>query len=121
MGNAHLPRPHADAYASSRPPEIEGEATNRAVMMSGLTGCRLYVVHVTCEPAVEAIRRGRALGYPVMGETCIQYFFLTVKDHMAQPNFQGAKYICSPPIRMPAPPSTFAIPATSSARSNLSP
>src|SRR5664279_31190 len=86
-------------HASSRPPEIEGEATNRAVVMAGLTNCRLYVVHVTCEPAVEALRRGRAAGYPVMGETCIQYFFLTVKDHMAQPNFQGAKYICSPPIR----------------------
>ena len=76
-------------HASSRPPEIEGEATNRAVVMAGLTGCRLYVVHVTCEPAVEAIRRGRRLGYPVMGETCIQYFFLTVKDHMAQPEFSG--------------------------------
>src|SRR5215207_7834105 len=86
-------------HASSRPPEIEGEATNRAVTMAGMTSCRLYVVHVTCEPAVEAIRRGRQMGYPVMGETCIQYFFLTVKDHMAQGNFQGAKYICSPPIR----------------------
>ena len=86
-------------HASSRPPEVEGEATNRAVVMAGLTGCRLYVVHVTCEPAVEAIRRGRALGYPVMGETCVQYFFLTVKDHLAQPDFHGAKYVCSPPIR----------------------
>jgi dihydropyrimidinase len=86
-------------HSVSRPPEIEGEATNRAVTMAGMTGCRLYVVHVTCEPAVEAIRRGRKMGYPVMGETCIQYFHLTVEDHMAQPDFQGAKYICSPPIR----------------------
>lgn len=86
-------------HSHSRPPEIEGEATNRAVVMSGLTGCPLYVVHMTCEPAVEALRRGRALGYPVMGETCVQYFYLTVEDHMAQPNFHGAKYICSPPIR----------------------
>ena len=86
-------------HASSRPPEIEGEATNRAVTMAGMTGCRLYVVHVTCEPAVEAIRRGRQMGYPVMGETCIQYFFLTVKDHLAQPDFHGSKYVCSPPIR----------------------
>ena len=86
-------------HAASRPPEIEGEATNRAVVMSGLTGCPLYVVHMTCEPAVEALRRGRALGYPVMGETCVQYFFLTVDDHLAMPGFEGAKYVCSPPIR----------------------
>jgi dihydropyrimidinase len=86
-------------HASSRPPEIEGEATNRAVVMAGLTGCALYVVHMTCEPAIEALRRGRALGYPVMGETCCQYFFLTVDEHLAAPGFEGAKYVCSPPIR----------------------
>ena len=86
-------------HASSRPPEIEGEATNRAVVMSGLTSCPLYVVHMTCEPAIEALRRGRALGYPVMGETCVQYFFLTVEDHLGAPGFEGAKYVCSPPIR----------------------
>ncbi len=86
-------------HAQSRPPEIEGEATNRAVVMSGLTGCPLYVVHVTNEMAVDAIRRGRALGYPVMGETCVQYFFLTVEEHLAAPGFEGAKYVCSPPIR----------------------
>ena len=67
--------------------------------MSGMTGCPLYVVHMTCEPSIAALRRGRALGYPVMGETCVQYFFLTVDDHMALPGFEGAKYVCSPPIR----------------------
>ncbi len=86
-------------HAASRPREIEGEATNRAVVMAGLTGCRLYVVHVTNELSVDAIRRGRAMGYPVMGETCIQYFFMTVDEHLAQPDFHGAKYVCSPPIR----------------------
>jgi dihydropyrimidinase len=86
-------------HAASRPPEIEGEATNRAVVMSGLTGCPLYVVHMTCEPAIEALRRGRSLGYPVMGETCTQYFFMTVDEHLAAPGFEGAKYVCSPPIR----------------------
>lgn len=86
-------------HASSRPPEIEGEATNRAVVMSGLTGCPLYVVHMTCEPAIEALRRGRAEGYPVMGETCVQYFFLTVEEHLGAPGFEGSKFVCSPPIR----------------------
>lgn len=86
-------------HAASRPPEIEGEATNRAVVMSGLTGCPLYVVHMTNEYAIDALRRGRASGYPVMGETCVQYFFLTVDEHLGAPGFEGAKYVCSPPIR----------------------
>jgi len=86
-------------HASSRPPEIEGEATNRAVVMAGLTGCPLYVVHMTCEPAIQALARGRALGYPVMGETCTQYLFLTVDEHLAAPGFEGSKFVCSPPIR----------------------
>lgn len=86
-------------HGVSRPPEIEGEATNRAVVMSGLTGCPLYVVHMTCEQSIEALRRGRAAGYPVMGETCTQYFFLTHEDHLGAEGFEGAKYVCSPPIR----------------------
>jgi dihydropyrimidinase len=86
-------------HSHSRPPEIEGEATNRAVTMAGLANCALYVVHMTCEPAVEALRRGRALGYPVMGESCTQYFFLTAEEHLGAPGFEGAKFVCSPPIR----------------------
>ncbi|MDX2138116.1 MAG: dihydropyrimidinase [Chloroflexota bacterium] len=83
----------------ARPPEVEGEATNRAVMMSGLTGCPLYVVHMTCEQSVEALRRGRALGYPVMGESCVQYFNITRDKHLGAKGFEGAKYVCSPPVR----------------------
>jgi dihydropyrimidinase len=86
-------------HYSSRPPEIEGEATNRAVVMAGMTGCALYVVHMTCEAAIEALERGRTLGYPVMGETCTQYLFLTAEEHLGAPGFEGAKFVCSPPIR----------------------
>jgi dihydropyrimidinase len=67
--------------------------------LAGLADCRLYVVHMTCEPAIEALRRGRALGYPVMGETCTQYFFLTAEKHLGAKGFEGAKFVCSPPIR----------------------
>lgn len=86
-------------HYSSRPPEIEGEATNRAAVLSGMTGCPLYVVHVTSEPAVAAIRRARAIGAPVMGETCVQYFHITRDKHLGAPGFEGAKYVCSPPVR----------------------
>ncbi|MDZ4770440.1 MAG: dihydropyrimidinase [Chloroflexota bacterium] len=88
-------------HYASRPPEIEGEATNRAVVMAGLTGCALYVVHMTCEQSIAALRRGRALGYPVMGETCVQYVHITREHHLGAPGFEGAKYVCSPPVRDP--------------------
>ncbi len=88
-------------HYSSRPPEIEGEATNRAVVLSGMTGCPLYVVHMTCQQSVDALRRGRAMGYPTMGETCVQYFHVTRDKHLGAPGFEGAKYVCSPPVRNP--------------------
>ena len=68
-------------HSVSRPQEIEGEATNRAVVMAGLTGCPLYVVHMTCEESIDALRRGRAAGYPVMGESCTQ-ILLTAEDDL---------------------------------------
>ena len=86
-------------HGPSRPVELEAEATNRAIVMAGLTGCPLYVVHMTCEGSVEALRRGRAKGFPVMGETCPQYLFLNAEDHLGAEGFEGAKYVCSPPIR----------------------
>ena len=86
-------------HPSSRPAEIEAEATNRAVMMSRLTGCPLYVVHMTCEGAVAAVRQGRAAGVPVMGETCPQYLALTASEHLGLPGFEAAKYVASPPLR----------------------
>lgn len=85
-------------HALSRPPELEGEATGRAVALAGLANCPLYVVHMTCEQAVTQLRLGRAKGLPVMGETCVQYFFTTIDD-LKRPNFEGAKFVCSPPIR----------------------
>jgi len=87
-------------HPASRPPQIEADATGRAVMMSGLTGCPLYVVHMTCEGAVAQVRNGRAKGYPVMGETCPQYVTLTASGNIGhQSSFNAAKYVCSPPLR----------------------
>lgn len=85
-------------HALSRPSAVEGEATGRAVALAGVAGCPLYVVHMTCEEAVQQLRIGRARGLPVMGETCVQYMFLTADD-LKKPNYEGAKFVCSPPIR----------------------
>src|SRR3954453_24045715 len=85
-------------HALTRPPELEGEATNRAIQLARIAGSPLYVVHVTCREAVEPIRRAREQGWDVWGESCTQYFFRSIDD-LAQPDFEGAKYVYSPPAR----------------------
>jgi dihydropyrimidinase len=84
--------------ALTRPPEAEGEATNRAIQLARLAGAPLYVVHVTCREAVQPIARARDDGWDVWGETCTQYFFNSLDD-IAKPDFEGAKYVYSPPVR----------------------
>lgn len=79
---------------------IEAEATNRAVAFVEMTGAPLYIVHIACREGLEAVRRGRAKGLPVMGETCVQYTHLT-DACIDTPDFEGAKYICSPPPKGP--------------------
>ena len=85
-------------HALTRPPEAEGEATNRAIQLAHLAGAPLYVVHVTCKEAVDPIAAARANGWDVWGETCTQYFFTSLDD-ISKPNFEGAKYVFSPPVR----------------------
>src|SRR5204863_7960704 len=67
-------------HALTRPPEAEGEATNRAIQLARLAGASLYVVHVTCEQAVEPIALARERGWDVWGETCTQYLFNSLDD-----------------------------------------
>jgi len=88
-------------HALTRPPELEGEATNRAIQLARLAGAPLYVVHVTCKEAVDPIARARAAGWDVWGETCTQYFFID-QTFLERPNFEGAKYVYSPPARAKA-------------------
>lgn len=85
-------------HALTRPSAIEGEATARAAALAELTGARLYVVHVTCAEAVKAISEARTRGVDVWGETCPQYLVLD-QSYLALPDFEGAKYVWSPPLR----------------------
>ncbi|TXC90502.1 dihydropyrimidinase [Metabacillus litoralis] len=85
-------------HALTRPPEIEGEATGRAAKLTELTNSQLYVVHVSCQDALEKIAEARSKGIDVWGETCPQYLVLD-KTYLEKPNFEGAKYVWSPPLR----------------------
>jgi dihydropyrimidinase len=85
-------------HALTRPPETEGEATNRAIQLARVAGAPLYVVHVSCKEAVEPIQLAREKGWDVWGETCTQYFFVDY-TFLERPNFEGAKYVYTPPPR----------------------
>jgi dihydropyrimidinase len=86
-------------HALTRPPELEAEATYRAVRLAEVAGCPLYVVHLTNAGALEAVRLARSRGsMNIHAETCVQYFFFT-KEDLAREGFEGAKWVCSPPYR----------------------
>ena len=85
-------------HALSRPPLAEGEATGRACKLARITGGPLYVVHLSCEDALREVERARAEGAAVMAETCPQYLYLSI-DNYEEPDFAGAKYVMSPPLR----------------------
>ncbi|HET8810982.1 MAG TPA: dihydropyrimidinase, partial [Gaiella sp.] len=85
-------------HALTRPPETEGEATNRAIQLARVAGSPLYVVHVSCAESVEPLAIAREKGWNVHGETCTQYFFID-QSYLERPNFEGAKYVYTPPPR----------------------
>jgi dihydropyrimidinase len=85
-------------HALTRPPELEGEATNRAIQLARVAGAPLYVVHVSCRESVDPIAKAREQGWDVWGETCTQYLFVDY-TFLERPNFEGAKYVYTPPPR----------------------
>jgi dihydropyrimidinase len=85
-------------HGLTRPAELEGEATSRAIALAKVTGCPLYVVHLTASQALDAITAARDTGQNVFAETCPQYLYLSLDD-LARPGFEGAKFVASPPLR----------------------
>jgi dihydropyrimidinase len=85
-------------HAESRPPRVEAEATARAIALAEIVGAPIYVVHLTCAEALEELIRGKLRGVEAMAETCTQYLYLT-KDDLDRPNFEGAKFVFTPPAR----------------------
>ncbi|MGE0503447.1 MAG: dihydropyrimidinase [Rhizobiaceae bacterium] len=85
----------------SRPPEVEGEAVNRAICIAEITGARLYVVHNSSVPAINALRRGQDRGVDVTGEVLACH--LTISDDVYRQSDWGfaAAHVMSPPLRAP--------------------
>lgn len=88
-----------EAHAYSRPPQVEGEAANRAIMIADMAGMPLYIVHVSCEEAHEAIRRARQQGKRVWGEPLIQHLTLDESEYFDKDWDHAARRVMSPPFR----------------------
>ena len=88
-----------EGHAYSRPPEVEGEAANRAIMFADQAGVPLYIVHTSSIPAHEAIRRARALGQRVYGEPLIQHLVLDETEYLHPDWDHAARRVMSPPFR----------------------
>ena len=86
-------------HTVTRPPTTESEAVHRAITLAELAGSPLYVVHMSAKEGVAELTHARDRGLNVFGETCPQYLFLNWEDHVSAPGFEGAKYVCSTPIR----------------------
>src|ERR1700733_3958696 len=85
-------------HALTRPTTAEAEATNRAIALAEIAGTPVYIVHLSCNEALEKVREARDRGLRVYAETCPQYLYLSLDD-MNAPGFEGAKYVFTPPLR----------------------
>jgi dihydropyrimidinase len=85
-------------HGLTRPSALEGEATSRAITLASVTGAPLYIVHLSAAEALAAVASARNTGQNVFAETCPQYLYLSIED-LAKPDFEGAKYVASPPLR----------------------
>jgi dihydropyrimidinase len=84
-------------HGLARYPILEGEATNRCIRLAEAAGVPVYFVHLSSRDALEAVTAARGRGSMAFAETCPQYLFLSIDD-MGN-GFEGAKYVCSPPLR----------------------
>lgn len=85
-------------HALTRPPRAEAEAVHRAIAMAEIAGAPVYIVHLSCEHALNEVREARDRGVPAFAETCPQYLLLSIEE-LERPNFEGAKYVFTPPLR----------------------
>src|SRR5712671_1204146 len=85
-------------HALTRPARAEAEATHRAIALAEIAGVPIYIVHLSAAEALEMVAEARDRGLPAFAETCPQYLFLSY-DNYEEPDFGGAKYVMSPPLR----------------------
>jgi dihydropyrimidinase len=85
-------------HALTRPEAAEATGTERAIALAEMAKVPVYIVHLSAQRALERVMEARDRGLPAYAETCPQYLFLS-QDDLARPGFEGAKYVCTPPLR----------------------
>ena len=85
-------------HALTRPARAEAEATHRAIALAEIAEVPIYIVHLSAAEALEMVTEARDRGLPAYAETCPQYLFLSY-DNYEEPDFNGSKYVMSPPLR----------------------
>src|SRR5947209_13362090 len=85
-------------HALTRPTTAEAEATSRSIALAEMAGAPVYIVHLSCNDALEKVREARDRGLPAYAETCPQYLYLSI-ENFDVPGFEGAKYVFTPPLR----------------------
>jgi dihydropyrimidinase len=85
-------------HALTRPTTAEAEAVHRAIALAEIAGVPVYIVHLSSEDALNEVREARDRGLPAFAETCPQYLLLSIEE-LERPNFEGAKYVFTPPLR----------------------
>ncbi len=85
-------------HALTRPTRAEAEAVHRSIALAEMAGAPVYIVHLSSEDALNQVREARDRGLPVFAETCPQYLLLSIEE-LERPNFEGAKYVFTPPLR----------------------
>lgn len=86
-------------HGRTRPARLEGEAVHRAAALAEVAGAPLYVVHLSSAEALEQVAWARDRGQNVYAETCPQYLYLSIEEHLEQPGLAGLRHVCSPPLR----------------------
>jgi dihydropyrimidinase len=86
-------------HALSRSPKAEAEATHRAIALADMAGAAVYIVHVSNEDSLAALKFMQGRGAKALGETCPQYLMLSIEDQMPGKGWDEAKYVFTPPLR----------------------
>ncbi|MGA7156838.1 MAG: dihydropyrimidinase [Acidobacteriaceae bacterium] len=86
-------------HALSRSPKAEAEATHRAIALADMCGASVYIVHLSNEDSLAALKFMQGRGAKALAETCIQYLVLSIEDQMPGKSWEEAKYVFTPPLR----------------------
>ncbi|MEZ5281529.1 MAG: dihydropyrimidinase [Acidimicrobiales bacterium] len=96
---ASLGRTGSVWHGRTRPAVLEGEATHRAIALATVAGAPLYIVHLSAADALAEVVAARDRGMNVFAETCPQYLYLSLEEHLDRDGLDGLRHICSPPLR----------------------